>query len=200
MNSSSPINRVILFEPRALVRSGVCSLLRNHHCEVVHCWSLEKLIETICNQGDDRQILLAGLGGIGNMIPSFIRILHFTRSMSLTSFVYLPVQDVLLTKMLMGVGVDLCTTEDRLESELNKLFSKPSVAKRHGDCLSPAELNVLLDYASGLQTKEIATRRTCNYKTVFTFKRNARIRLNIENSSGWINLMSQISLLTSLYE
>ncbi|ASV56864.1 hypothetical protein LJPFL01_3501 [Lelliottia jeotgali] len=38
-----------------------------------------------------------------------------------------------------------------------------------------SELNVLLDYASGQQTHDIVTRRHCNYKTVFTFKRNARL-------------------------
>ncbi|MCK7357299.1 LuxR C-terminal-related transcriptional regulator [Enterobacter roggenkampii] len=200
MDSAPSVNRVILFEPRALVRNGICFILRNQKCEIVHCWSLEQLTEALCDQTEARKFLLAGIGGLGNMIPGFIRILHYTRSMPLTSFAYLPSQDALLAKMFMGAGADFCILEGDLESSLLTKFSEPEDTPRRDERLSSAELNVLLDYACGMQTREIAKHRKCSYKTVFTFKRNARLRLNIENGSGWRRLMLLLSQLISLYE
>jgi len=63
-----------------------------------------------------------------------------------------------------------------------------------------SELNVLLDFASGLQTHDIATRRHCNYKTVFTFKRNARLRLNIETKVKWMDFLAAVVQLSSYSE
>lgn len=43
MDSMLPPCRVVLFEPRTLMRTGICSILRDQHCDIVHCMSLEQL-------------------------------------------------------------------------------------------------------------------------------------------------------------
>lgn len=106
----------------------------------------------------------------------------------------------MLVKMFVGAGADRCFSEDELPGTLHKTIAMPVTAQCRKERLSSAELNVLLDYASGLQTREIAVRRNCSYKTVFTFKRNARIRLDIDTGSGWVKLMTHLAQLVSLYE
>ncbi|MCX5574506.1 LuxR C-terminal-related transcriptional regulator [Enterobacter sp. E-TC7] len=200
MDCIRPVNRVILFEPRALVQKGICLFLRDQQCEIVHCWSLEQLSAALYDRTDARKILLAGIGGLGKMLPGFIRTLHYPRAMLLTSFVYLSSRDALLTKMLLGAGADVCLDEAELESSLLAQLAAPVTAQRRDERLTASELNILLDYACGMQAREIAAHRKCSYKTVFTFKRNARLRLNIENGFGWRRLMLHLSLLISRYE
>lgn len=192
--------RVILFEPRALIRTGVCSFLKQNNCRVIPCSSIEHLSEELYALTDEKIILLAGAGGLGNMLPGLIRIIHSSRKMPLTSVVYTPGKEALLAKMFIAAGADSCLTEDALESQLMTEITAPNAAQPRREHFSPAELSIVLDYAAGMQTRDIAKRRKCSYKTVFTFKRNARLRMDLGSHAGWTNLMSHLSQLTSLYE
>ncbi|MHA1057199.1 helix-turn-helix transcriptional regulator [Enterobacter mori] len=192
--------RVILFEPRGLIRSGVCSFLQQNNVKVIPCSSVEHLTEELCALTDEQKYLLVGAGGLGNMLPGLVRLIHSSRKMPLTSMVYLPMNDTLLTKMLTAAGARRCLTEDVLEGQLLKEIAAADAMQQRREYFSPAELNIVLDYAAGMQTRDIANRRKCSYKTVFTFKRNARIRMNIDTHAGWTLLMSHLSQLTSLYD
>jgi len=191
---------IILYEPRILLRRGLTARLQEEGHQVVSCTSTEQLTEEICLQTGRHRVLLVGVGGLGNSLFRILRTLHATHKLSLKTIVYLPQQDGLLSRMFMGAGVSHCLTEDELENRLLPLIPGPAVEYRRGVLLTPSELNVLIDYASGLQANEIAVRRNCSYKTVSTIKLLVRNRLNIETKSSWVNLLTHIDQLTSLYK
>ncbi|WP_368540937.1 helix-turn-helix transcriptional regulator [Enterobacter soli] len=200
MDGKATLPRVILFEMRALIRGGICASLKDRNFNVVQCYSLEHLTEELCVQSGEENVLLIGAGGLGSLVSSVLRTLRFTQTMPLTSIVYFPCQDELLAKLFIAAGAHHALTEDALEDALEALICAPALPRKERVKLSPAELNVLLDYASGMDTREVASRRNCNYKTVFTFKRNACVRLDIETKSGWTTLMSSLGQLTSIYD
>lgn len=191
---------IILYEPRILLRKGLTARLQYEGHQVVSCTSTEQLTEEICLQTGLHRVLLVGVGGLGNTLFRILRTLHATHKLSLKTVVYLPQHDDLMARMFKGAGASHCLTEDELENQLLSLIPGPSPEYRRGVLLTPSELNVLIDYASGLQANEIATRRNCSYKTVSTIKLLVRNRLNIETKSRWVNLLTHIDQLTSLYK
>lgn len=191
---------VILYEPRVLLRNGLCTKLQEQGHQVTSCFSLEQLTEDICIQVESPKVLLIGAAGLEGQLGKVLRTLHFTKSMSLKTVVYLPQKDELLAKLFVVAGASHCLAEDELGGHLPALIDDASVQYRRGQHFSLSELNVLLDYAAGMQTHEIANRRNCSYKTVFTFKRNARLRLDIETKAGWMNLLAAMVQLSSYYK
>ena len=191
---------IILYEPRILLRRGLTARLQDEGHQVVACTSTEQLTEEICLQTGRHRVLLVGVGGLGNTLFRILRTLHLTHKLSLKTVVYLPQHNDLMARMFKGAGASHCLTEDELENQLFSLIPGPSPEYRRGVLLTPSELNVLIDYASGLQANEIATRRNCSYKTVSTIKLLVRNRLNIETKSRWVNLLTHIDQLTSLYK
>lgn len=192
-------HQILLYEPRLLLRNALLELLAKTRFQVISCLSQEQLTEEICIQTPQTKILLIGAGGMGDATGHVLRTLHHTRSLALYPVVYLSDEDLILKRMFMAVGAGCCLQEEELDTALLPLLDGPLTRKVEQEKLSLSELNVLLDYAAGLQTQEIASRRGCCYKTVFTFKRNARIRLHIESKPGWLNLMSRIAHLAAAY-
>lgn len=189
--------QIILYEPRLLLRNGVIAQTRKAGFQIISCVSLEQLTEEICIPAASPKVLLIGAGGLGDALSNVLRTLHFTRSLALKSVVYLPGSDTSLTRFVMAAGADRCIQEGELDTALLSLLRGPISRSEEQEKLSISEINVLLDYASGMQTREIASRRNCSYKTVFTFKRTARIRLQVESKPGWLNLMTHIVQLAS---
>lgn len=190
--------QIILYEPRILLRNGIIAQIRKSGLQIIPCISLEQLTEEICIPAATPRVLLIGAGGLGEALSKVLRTLHFTRSLALKSVVYLPGSDTSLTRFVMAAGADRCIQEGELGTALLPLLRGPIHPSEEHERLSLSELNILLDYASGMQTREIASRRNCSYKTVFTFKRNARIRLQVESKPGWLNLMTRIVQLASV--
>ncbi|NTX69993.1 hypothetical protein FCH31_11190 [Lelliottia amnigena] len=200
MDAMNSLPVIILYEPRILLRRGLTTRLQDEGHQVVSCTSTEQLTEEICLQTGRPRVLLVGVGGLGNTLLRILRTLHATHKLSLKTLVYLPQRDDVLARMFKGAGASHCLTEDELESQLLSLIPGAVTACRRGVLLTPSELNVLIDYASGLQASEIAVRRNCSYKTVSTIKLLVRNRLNIETKSSWVNLLTHIDQLTSLYK
>lgn len=191
---------VILFEPRVLLRNGLCRQLQEQGHQVIPCFSLEQLTEEICNQSDSARVLLIGVAGLEALLCKILRTLHFTITLPLEAVVYIPQENELLARLFIAAGAHHCLTEDELGSRLSSVLTTPSTRRNRGKYFSSSELNVLLDYATGLQTHDIATRRHCNYKTVFTFKRNARLRLDIETKTEWMDLLAAMVQIFSYYK
>lgn len=196
--NSLPI--IILYESRVLLREGLTARLHEAGHQVATGLSMEQLTEEICRQTDRPKILLLGAGGLGDKLFKILRTLHVTQKLSLKTLVYLPGSDDLLSRLFMGAGACLCLTEDKLGNQLMPHLQDPAAHYLRGQRLSPSELNILIDFASGLHTPEIATRRNCHPKTVYTFKLNIRTRLEIESKNGWFDLLTRIAQLKSLYE
>lgn len=197
MDAMNSLPLVILFEPRVLIRNGLCVQLQEKGHQVIPCFSLEQLTEEICNQSDSARVLLIGVAGLEALLSKILRTLHFTITLPLKTVVYLPYKNELLARLFLAAGANHCFTEDELGSRLSSVLTNTPARCSRGTNFSSSELNVLLDYASGLQTHDIATRRHCNYKTVFTFKRNARLRLDIETKVEWMDLLSAMVQLSS---
>ncbi|MDK9362718.1 helix-turn-helix domain-containing protein [Lelliottia wanjuensis] len=197
MDAMDSLPLIILYEPRVLIRHGLCLQLQELGHQVIACLSPDQLTEEICNQSDAPKVLLVGAAGLEGVLGKILRTLHFTKTLSLKTVVYLPQKEELLTRLFIASGASYCLTEDELGSRLPLMINDVSLRTVRGKHFSLSELNVLLDYSSGLQTQEIATRRHCNYKTVFTFKRNARLRLDIDTKAGWMNLLSAMAQLSS---
>lgn len=191
---------VILYEPRALFRNGLCAQLLEQGYQVVPCLSLVQLTEEICAETDSGKVLLIGAAGLEEQLNKVLRTLHFSRAITLKTIVYLPEENELLTRLFITSGADHCFVEDDLSHKLLPLMSHISIRNHRGKHFSISELSVLLDYASGMQTHDIANRRQCSYKTVFTFKRNARLRLDIEKKAEWIDLLTAMVQLSSYYK
>ena len=196
--NSFPI--IFLYESRVLLREGLTAQLQQAGHQVVACLSMEQLTEEICQQTERPKILLVGAGGLGDKLFNVLRTLHFTQRLSLKTLVYLPGSDDMLSRVFMGAGACHCLTEDKLGNELLPLLQDPIVEYCRGQRFSPSELNILIDFASGLHTPEIAARRNCHPKTVYAFKLNIRTRLEIDTKNGWFDLLSRIAQLKSLYE
>jgi DNA-binding NarL/FixJ family response regulator len=188
---------VILYEPRVLLRNGLCAQLQEQGQHVISCRAFEQITEEICIQTNSPKVLVVGAGGLGDSVSKMLRIFHYTKAMALKTLVYLPYQDELLTRLFMASGASGCLAEDELEEKLLPAINDSRIKRHRGQYFSFSEMNVLLDYASGMQTQEIAVRRNCSYKTVFTFKRNARMRLDIETKAGWMDLLTAINQLSS---
>lgn len=196
--NTSPL--IILFEPRLLLRNGFSTLLRERGLEVVTPLSMEQLTEELCLPADNGKVVLVGAGGLGADFFRFVRTLHFTRTQDLKTVVYLPEPDELMTRLFIAAGASQCMTAKSLESELDALLDIPPSMLRNRAWFSPSELNILLDYAAGMDTRDIAGRRNCCIKTVFTFKNNARVRLGLNNRAEWITLLSHISQFAEKYK
>lgn len=196
--NSFPI--IFLYESRVLLREGLTAQLQQAGHQVVACLSMEQLTEEICQQTERPKILLVGAGGLGDKLFNVLRTLHFTQRLSLKTLVYLPGSDDMLSRVFMGAGACQCLTEEKLGNEILPLLQDPIVKYCRGQRFSPSELNILIDFASGLHTPEIAARRNCHPKTVYTFKLNIRTRLEIDTKNGWFDLLSRIAQLRSLYE
>lgn len=188
---------IILYEPRVLLRYGLSLQLQELGHQVMACLSPDRLTEEICNQSDTPKVLLVGAAGLEGQLGKILRTLHFTKTLSLKTVIYLPQKEELLTRLFIASGANYCLTEDELGSRLPLMINDVSSRYLRGKHFSLSELNVLLDYSTGLQTQEIASRRRCSYKTVFTFKRNARLRLDIDTKAGWMNLLSAMAQLSS---
>ena len=191
---------IILYEPRALFRYGLCAQLQEQGYQVVPCHSLDQLTEEICVETEKGKVLLIGAAGLEEQLNKVLRTLHFSRGMEIKTIVYLPTENELLSRLFIASGANHCLAEDDLRHKLLPLMSHISIRNNRGKHFSISELNVLLDYSSGMQTHDIAHRRHCSYKTVFTFKRNARMRLDIETKAGWMDLLAAIVQLSSYYK
>jgi DNA-binding NarL/FixJ family response regulator len=191
---------ILLFEPRILIRTGLAAYLMDAGHPVVVCLSAEQLTEAICLQTERPRILLIGAGGLGESLFKIVRMLYFAQKLSLKSLVYLPRHDGLLTRLFISAGALQCLTQDALESGILPLLQNAEVPHRRVQRFSPSELNVLISYASGLQTSEIAVRRNCNVKTVYAFKLKICSRLEIETKNNWLELITRLAQLKSFYE
>lgn len=206
MNASLPA--IIFYEPRLLQRYGVGALLTRQGYPVLYCSTLEQFTKAICSQDALSKTVLLGVGGLGRALPQALRTLQLVSTLKIPLFAYISQSEPLLTRLFTGLGAKLVLPEDELESRLPDELRKPlSRKRRHGVMdkspfsprISVSELNVMLDFLAGLQTRQIAVRQGCSYKTVFTHKRNACLHLNINSRSDWVDLLINLNRIEKLH-
>lgn len=206
MNASLPA--IIFYEPRLLQRYGVGELLTRHGYQALHCSGLEQFTKAICDSRVQCKTVLLGVGGLGRSLPQVLRTLQLMATLKIPVIAYLSQSEPLLARLFTGLGAKSVLLEEDLESRLVDELQKPlSRKRRHGIMdqaplslsISVSELNVMLDFVAGLQTRQIAARQGCSYKTVFTHKRNACIHLNINSRSDWVDLLINLTKIEKLH-
>lgn len=190
---------ILLYEPRMLFRDGLIDLLTGAGFQVIPCLSLEQLTEEICVQSSTPRIVLTGVRGMGNTLDKLLRMIYHIHALGVATIAYLSDADSSIERLLLGIGVECCIHEAYLNFSLLPRLRTREMTANAEQRLSLVEINVLLDYAAGMPTREIASRRGCNYKTVFTHKRNAAIALNMKSKKSWLKLMTRIAQLSSSY-
>lgn len=202
--------RVILYEPRTLYRFTAQHALQGAGYNVKEVAS-NQLTEEMCYAVGSDIVIAIGIAGAGAEIST---ILHSIRELTLRKrqvVVWLPEENNSLFKLMQGLGVSHIFSEMGLYNELMGLPGTPmfisplltpppmpAIPNSIGK-ISRTELKHLLDFSRGMTAKEIANFRHVSYKTVFTHKKNITYHLNLNTSAEWLELLSRIELIRSLW-
>lgn len=200
MPTANQTRTVVLSETRQLFRH----VIKNHFEEsgyTVECATGHFLTEMTCHPYKDIPLIVLGVAGSGWEVRNTLRLIHYFSTRGYEVAVWVPEDDRLILRLMLGLGAFHILAEERLTEELPKLslnhsFLTPVAQHLPGKelikTLSPSELDILLDASRGMKSKEIATLRHISYKTVSTHKRNACQRLGLENSAEWFELLASI--------
>lgn len=203
------INTSLLYEPRLLFRKAAQRSLEARGYTVLEMGP-GMLAEEVFVPAGDTQLIAIGLSSVGREIDNLLRVLHRLSALQAHIVVWLSEGDDLLVRLMHGLGVHSIRCETYLYEELSERgLSEPYLSshwpERHANPLkgdknrklSISELNTLIDSSRGMSANEIASFRHTSYKTVFTHKRNALQRLNLENSAQWLDLLARIEQIRS---
>lgn len=199
-----------MYEPRLLFQHAARHSFETRRCPVALIHS-GGLVEEVFAFDTDDGLFAAGLSGAGEELFSLLRMIHRLAAQKADLVVWLPEGSVLLAQLMHGLGVQTLLCESYLQEELPQRMANPNFSSPHlpqwrspigkGETkrrLSESELDTLIDCARGLDSRQIATLRHSSYKTVFTHKRNARIRLQLENATQWLDLLARLEQLHTL--
>ncbi|MEP8889447.1 LuxR C-terminal-related transcriptional regulator [Enterobacter roggenkampii] len=198
---------VILYEPRLLFYHAARCSFESLGCKVTSITS-SKLVEEFYKPYAEGVLFAIGVSGAGEDISSLLRAIYRLNMLNAKLVVWIPARDELLVRVMYGLGVQNLLCEAYIQEELPKRILNQNFSSQHlpryyqprgkGQCktkLSCRELDILIDCSHGLNSYEIARSRHTSYKTVFTHKRNARNRLNLENSIQWLDLLTRLQQL-----
>ncbi|MCF8586648.1 hypothetical protein L2X83_20840, partial [Enterobacter asburiae] len=202
--SQPKITDVILYEPRPLFRNVAKNSIQVANSSLLVI-EPDELIEEVTLFTDQTSLFAAGLSGAGEEIYSLLRLIHHLIMQGKEIIVWVAKRDVLLIRLMYELGVQTLLCENYLEEELSqrmlsKNFRSGSLPSRpmlinninKKNRLSHSELNILIDFARGLSAYEIASLRHMGYKTVFTHKHNIRLRLGLQKSASWLDLLNRL--------
>ncbi|EPH0496923.1 hypothetical protein OI909_07670 [Enterobacter asburiae] len=204
------ITEIILYEPRPLFRNAAKNSIQVANSSLLVI-EPDELIEEVTLFTDQTSLFAAGVSGAGEEIYSLLRIIHHLIMQGKEIIVWVAKRDVLLIRLMYELGVQTLLCENYLEEELSQrmlsknfrsgyLPSRPMLINNMNkkNRLSPSELNILIDFARGLSAYEIASLRHMGYKTVFTHKHNIRLRLGLQKSASWLDLLNRLDQIYSV--
>jgi DNA-binding CsgD family transcriptional regulator len=171
---------------------------------------LPHLTENVCSSTADNKILLVGLGGAGAVFTDLLRFIRSVKAYKVKTLVWVPNEYPWLYKLLSTIYVGKTILEENLGTALlpalNELSGLKSTSYRNSDAtkrprrMTQTELEILLQFASGLSSREMADSRQCSYKTIFSWKHNICEALNIETNAQWLEMLTEIVQLSSMYK
>ena len=204
------IREVILYEPRPLFRNVAKNSIQVADGALLVI-EPNALIEEVTPFTEQTSLFAAGLSGAGEEIYALLRLIHHLIMQGKEIIVWVAKRDVLLTRLMYELGVQTLLCENYLEEELAQrmgsttfrsgyLPSRPMLINNMNkkNRLSHSELNILIDFARGLNAYEIASLRHMGYKTVFTHKHNIRLRLGLQKSASWLDLLNRLDRIYSV--
>ncbi|MEB5959752.1 hypothetical protein MXL39_05810 [Enterobacter sichuanensis] len=196
---------VVLYESRHLFRSAAINLFEEQGCNIVTVKPDMPIKESLGIQNTSALVAI-GLNGAGRDIFSILHDIYHLASQSFQIIVWVRWEFRILKKLLLALGVRHVFIEYVLYEELTDFFSVPRYIsehwitqpkQHHSKILTNTELRTLLDMSKGLSVSCIALYRNRDSKTIYAHKRNARSRLEMDDSE-WLDMLSKISLIYSL--
>jgi DNA-binding CsgD family transcriptional regulator len=201
---------LFLYEPRMLLRTVVTRLMEEHHSAIQSFPVLPHLTENVCSSTADNKILLVGLGGAGTAFTDLLRFIRSVKAFKVKTLVWIPSGNPWMHKLLSTIHAAEIIREEELTSELlpvlDELSGLKSISYRNPDAtkrqrrMTQTELEILLQFASGLSSRDMADSRQCSYKTIFSWKHNICEALNIETNAQWLEMLTEIVQLSSMYQ
>ncbi|MGU9936034.1 helix-turn-helix transcriptional regulator [Enterobacter asburiae] len=204
------ITEIILYEPRPLFRNVAKNSIQvaNGSLLVIEP---DALIEEVTPFTDQTSLFAAGLSGAGEEIYALLRLIQHLIMLGKEIIIWVAKRDVLLTRLMYELGVQTLLCENYLEEELAQRMKstrfrsgylplRPALINNMNrkNRLTHSELNILIDCARGLNDYEIASLRHMGYKTVFTHKQNIRLRLGLQKSASWLDLLNRLDQICSV--
>lgn len=201
---------LFLYEPRMLMRTVVTNLLPEQHPYIQAHQVLPSLIENIHASRSDNKTLLVGIGGAGHAFYDLLRLIRRMKSLKVKTIVWVPAEYPWMLRLLNSLHVHQAIIEEDIAAVLPDVASTvmnarprpvrdPSALKRTRS-ITQTELDILLQFASGLSSREMSEQRDCSYKTIFSWKHNLCEALELESHSDWLEVLFQLSQLSSQYQ
>lgn len=201
---------LFLYEPRMLMRTAVTNLLTEHHSQIQPHQVLPSLIESIHTTRSDNKTLLIGVGGSGHAYYDLLRLIRRMKSLKVKTIVWVPAEYPWMLRLLNSLHVHRVIAEEDIASVLPAVVSevmsaRPKSARESSGIkrtrsITQTELDILLQFASGLSSREMSEQRNCSYKTIFSWKHNLCEALELESHSDWLEVLFQLSQLSSQYQ
>lgn len=199
-----------LFEPRMLLRTVISSVLDQEYSTVQSSQTLAYLTESVCGDTVKNKTVLAGIAGAGAALPDLLRFIRNVKALKIKTVVWVPAGYPWMCKLLNALYVLTVLSEENLVDELlpaiNSLPHVNPLLNRKGEQagrprrITLTELDILLQFAAGMSSKEMADFRQCSYKTIFSWKHNICEALNIDTHAQWLEMLTEIVQLSSMYQ
>ncbi len=193
-----------------LLRTAVTNLLTEQHSQIQSHQVLPSLIESIHATRSDNKTLLIGVGGAGHAYYDLLRFIRRMKSLKVKTIVWVPAEYPWMLRLLNSLHVHQVIVEEDIATVLPALVTevmgaKPRSARETGGVkrtrsITQTELDILLQFASGLSSREMSEQRNCSYKTIFSWKHNLCEALELESHSDWLEVLFQLSQLSSQYQ
>ena len=200
---------LFLYEPRMLLRTVVLNVIEKEQLVVQSHQLLLPLMETLSESTADNKIMLIGVGGAGESFFELLRMIRRMKALKVKTLVWLSPEYIWTAKLLTALHVSKVADESELDSRLSPLLTetltlaassaRQSKSVKPGRRLTLTELDVLLQFASGLSSREMAELLGCNHKTIFSWKHNICEALELTSHGQWLEMLTELNQLSALY-
>ncbi|MGL4723229.1 MAG: helix-turn-helix transcriptional regulator [Scandinavium sp.] len=201
---------LFLYEPRMLMRTVVTNLLTEQYPHIQAHQTLPSLIESLHGSYSENKTLLIGIAGAGHAFFDLLRCIRRMKSLKVKILVWVPAEYPWMLPLLRAIHVQQVLVEEEIATLLpaaadNIVSARPRPARETGEVrrtrsITQTELDILLQFASGLSSREMAAQRNCSYKTIFSWKHNICEALALESHSDWLDVLFELSQLSSQYQ
>lgn len=193
-----------------LLRSVISSVLEQQCCNFHSAQTLAYLMENVCGDKANSKIILAGVAGAGPALPDLLRFIRSAKSLKIKTVLWVPAGYPWMFRVLRALHAVNVLSEENVADELipmlnafdcvNPLLSQKAEPSARSRRITLTELEILLQFAAGMSSKEMADSRQCSYKTIFSWKHNICEALNIDTHAQWLEMLTEIVQLSSLYQ
>jgi DNA-binding NarL/FixJ family response regulator len=174
--------KIVVTEPSAIIRRGVCSMLnvlKNISIDIFEADDFEQLKNFLVRQKPN--IVIVNNSFIGNFALAHIKKNFFTPNTKCVALQTNLCENSTLKEY--DETISIYDTETAIKQKISALIHKPEQDKRH-ELLSSREKEIILQIIKGLTNKQIADKLCLSVHTVITHRRNIASKLQIHSTAG----------------